>query len=552
LEKKGIAKLTIAVIAIIVIVVAAIFGYYAYTTMFAPKPAEEKVLRIGMPRDVRALDPGIVKTNIEVSVERLIYEPLIRMTLVDGKLETEPWIAESWKPVDEKTWEVKIRKGVKFHNGRELTAKDVAWNLNRVAYWTNITAPKFCLGLLNRFEAIDQYTLRVGADQPVAAGFSYLGETHNLPTACPEEVLKPGFGTERFCGTGPYKCIERIKGERLVFVKNEDYWNKDHPPTFDKIIVKIIPDATARVIALETGEIDYMTHVPPAEVNRLKNKGFEVDVYRHHRNIYYWINTAKPPTDDIRVRLAINYAVDKKTIAKELYFDMVTPADGVFVEGPPGRVMFAEAKNEPMFPYNPEKAKQLLAEAGYGPDNPCPITIWNSIDRYLLDKDLGVAIAGYLNKNGFKVTLEQMEFGSLQGKAMSNCRLVQEGKASPADFPYHVGIYSLAIITMDLDWGLNINWWSKSAESLTFWWVPGRYGTALPKEFDDLYLKQSSTLDTKERYAIMERMQRMIYDAVPYLFMHSESTIAARVPYLKGVTSRAEYYYWYDAYFEKR
>ncbi len=113
-----------------------------------------------------------------------------------------------------------------------------------------------------------------------------------------------------------------------------------------------------------------------------------------------------------------------------------------------------------------------------------------------------------------------------------------------------MGIYSLAIVTMDLDWGFNLNFWSQSTESMTFWWMPGRYGTAMPEKFDDLYLEQAATLDPEKRCEIMKEMQQMIYDYVPYLFMHSESTVAARVSNLKGVTSRTEYYYWYDAYFE--
>lgn len=550
MNAKGVARFVWIALAVLVVAVASVAGYFLYNIMYNPPP--EQILRIGIPRDVRAIDPGITKTNIEVSVERLVYEPLFVPEFKDGNMTLKPWLAESIRLLNETFWEVKIRQGIKFHCGHELTAYDIAWQLNRVAYWTNITAPRFCLGTLRYFVAVNNSVLLVGADSPVVAALSYLGETHNLPGVCSVCAVKEGFGQSVFCGTGPYKVVEKVSGEKVVLVKNKDYWNKEHAPKFDRIIVNIIPDSAARVNALEAGELDYITHPPPAEIDRLKNLGFEVDIYRHHRLIYYWMNTAKPPTDDVRVRMAINYAVDKKAICQTLYYNYTTPADGVFVTGPPGRLQFANETNEPMFPYDPDRARQLLSEAGYGPDNPCRITIWNSMDRYLLDRELGEVIAQYLRDVGIEVNLQQMQFASYQGTVMSNCRKVQNGEMNASDLPYHMGIYSLAIITMDLDWGLNINWWSKSAESLTFWWVPGRFGTAMPLEFDGLYLEQSRTVDPEERIAILEEMQRMIYEACPYLWMHSESTLAARVPNLKGVQSRAEYYYWYDAYFEKK
>ena len=539
------------VLILVVIVVAASTGGYAYLSMFASKPEAITELRIGIATDVRSLDPASVLTSIELSVTGLSAEPLTRARVVDGKLEQIPWIAESWRRYNDTFWEITIRKGVKYHCGGEVTAQDIAWLLDKVANWKNMSTPKYNLGEVDRFVAIDDYTLLMGANKTVAAALSYLYDGGIYPAVPREFASQPGFGITNFCGTGPYKLLEKVKDERLVFVKNEDYWNKDYPPRFDKITVKIISDPIARLTALETGEVDYISQVPPSQIGTLRQKGFEVDIYPDQRSIEYWINTAKEPTDDIRVRQAINYAVDKKTIAKELYYDSVTPSDGIYQAGPFGRVQISKVAKEPMFPYDPEKAKQLLADAGYGPNNQPTITIWNSMNRYLLDKELGETIAGYLRKVGFNVNIKQMQFGSYQGIVVQNSLDVHAGKANPRDFEYNMGIYSLAVVTMDVDNGFVARWWSKASQSLTFWWIPGRFGQAIPSQLDDVGLEQSRTLDQAKRLSLDATMQQLIFDGCPYLFMHTESAITARVPQLKGVTVRTEVYFFYDAHFEQ-
>jgi peptide/nickel transport system substrate-binding protein len=438
-----------------------------------------------------------------------------------------PWLATSWKVYNETAWEVNIRKGVKFHCGHPLTADDVI-NTFEVLKNPNFTTNKWSLGRLRLFEKVDEYTVRIsavdtlGKPMPFAVLPYYLacGPNQIFCKDCFEKYGFDALGTTYACGTGPYRLKEFRAGEIVVLEKNKDYW-KGPVKGPDIIEVVRIKDDAARITALETGEVCWINMVPPVEINRLREKGFNVTSVPNNRCVWIFINVMKSPCDDVRIRQAMNYAVNVPEICEKILYGATVPIHSVCHPTLPG--YYADTK----FKYDPAKARELLTEAGYKGEE---IVLWTMWGRYTMDKQVAETIADYWRAVGINVKVVPMEYGtflsSVKSEAVASNR--DGSKAS-----YHALFAAWASTTGE-------NWYQLYG---TF------HSSVYPRYFENycFYDEIDSLLDTAarefdvtKRNQIFIEIQKKISDEALVVYLYGEPTVYAQTPNLKGVWYKAD------------
>ena len=313
-----------------VLVVGALLGLSSVA--FAGERGE--TLRVGVAIDAKNFDPQNSVDTFSFSMQKQIYESLVT---VDGKTrKLVPVLAESWEMLDDVTYKFHLRKGVKFHNGEELTADDVVFSLKRVTDPAQSVFAK-SKGIYidpNGFEIIDKYTVIVRTNG-VVGGF--LGSMKHPYASILNRKAVEEAGKEYFrhpVGTGPYKFVSWTKGEKVELEAFKDYWGEK--PYAEKMTFVVLPDDSSRVIALETGKVDMIYAVPSGDFNRLsESKDVKIVKAPGLLLFYLGMNTQNPKLSDPRVRLAIEYAIKKDAYNQVVYNGNAVTPKGRF--RPPAR-----------------------------------------------------------------------------------------------------------------------------------------------------------------------------------------------------------------------
>lgn len=317
-----------------------------------------ETLRVGVAIDAKNFDPQNSVDTYSFSMQKQIYEPLYT---VDGKTrQLTPVLAESYEQKDDHTYIFHLRKGVKFHNGEELTSDDVIYSLTRVATpGKSVFAKSKGVWLDPKgFKAIDRYTVQITTNGPVGG---WLGSMKHPYAMILNKKAVEEAGADYFrrpVGTGPYKFVSWTKGERVELEAFGDYWG--NKPYAKKLTFVVLPDDSTRVIALETGKVDMIYSVPASDFERLQSHK-KVKAVKAPGLVLLHIdmNMDSPKLKDVRVRQAIDYAIDKQA-----YIDVVYEGNAVQARGPlPSASSFFPKDAEPV-PFDPEKAKALLKAAG--------------------------------------------------------------------------------------------------------------------------------------------------------------------------------------------
>ncbi|WP_352396885.1 ABC transporter substrate-binding protein [Aminobacterium colombiense] len=376
------------------------------TTGFA---AVMETFTLGLPGDAKSLDPHQATDTMSFAVAKHINEPLVT---VDGKTkQLVPVLAERWEVLDDHTYKFYLKKGVKFHNGEEFTAEDVVFSLTRAASPDSVHAGSKGKKIdTEGFEIIDKHTVIVRTVGPVGGWLESM--KHPYASIFNKKAVEEG-GADYFrnpVGTGPFKFKSWVKGERIELTAFEDYHGKK--PGFKNFNIFVLPDDSSRVIALETGKVDMIYAVPPSEYQRL-NESEKVRVVASPglRLQYLGMNTDKKPLDDPRVRLAIEYAINKEAYCAVVYQNNAVQPDGPLVPAS----TFTPANAAP-YPFDPAKAKALLAEAGY-PDG-LTLDFWTSNFQ---DRVNGATvIQSMLAQVGIKTNIQIFEAGAFNTKMNGN------------------------------------------------------------------------------------------------------------------------------------
>lgn len=351
--------------------------------------------------DPDSLDPANAESNPSEAVNRMMYENLARF---DEKLRIVPGLATDWKvSSDGLTWTFNLRKWVKFHDGTPFNAEAVKVFIERMIGPEKPSRAGLYTPFVNTVEVVDEFTVKVNLKAPFAFFLNNLA--HSASGIISPTALKT-YGKDiarRPVGTGPFKFVEWVHGDHLTMVRNDEYWGGK--PYLDKITVKTVKEDSARVMMLQSGDAHLIVRIPAEDIPRLeKDPNIKLDSTETLRVLYLGFNCAKKPFTDVRVRQAISYAIDKESIVKNIYQGRALVATGMVAPLTTGYV--------PMqgYPYDPEKAKKLLAEAGF--PKGLKAKLWSPHGRYPKDFEMAQAIQQQLKKVGVECSLDTMEWAA--------------------------------------------------------------------------------------------------------------------------------------------
>lgn len=382
-------------------------------------------LKIGLSAEPSALDPhyhNLVPNNA------MAKHPFNALVEQDENQRLEPGLAESWKAIDDTTWEFKLRKGVKFHDGSAFTAKDVVFSLCRVPKVPNSpSAFTIYMKAVESVQTPDDHTVIMKTATPYPLLPTDLSTIQVIASSTgklsgPLVFKKDGCegvesypSTEDFnsgkamVGTGPFKFKEFVKGDRIVMTKNPDFWGEKAP--WDTVTFRPILSDGPRVAALLAGDVDFIENPPSQDLPRLReDKNVRIVDGLSNRVIYIAIDsgnapspgikgTDKNPLADARVRKALSLAIDRKAIDQRIMNAQGEPAGQIISTG-----LFGNNPDLKPDPFDPKKAKELLAEAGY--PNGFEITLGSPNDRYMNDEKVAQAVAQYWTRIGVKTSVD--------------------------------------------------------------------------------------------------------------------------------------------------
>lgn len=352
---------------------------------------------MGEGSDVVTLDPIEVTDNYSARALWMIHDNLFKL---NEKTEIVPSLVEKYEEVSPTEYIFHIRKGVKFHNGEELKASDVKFTLDRVK-----NSPKngYLLAKVTEVSIVDDYTVKMVLSEVYAPIFLNLTESQTVILS--EKAVKEAGDkyAQNPVGTGPMKFDSWKANDNIKLVRNDEYW--EYTPKTTSFTIKVIPEASSRTIALETGEIDLMTPVPAVDFDRVKkNENIGSREMVSSTLSYITLNTSKKPFDNVKVRQALSYLVNKDSL-----IDVVQEGRAVKAYSPlPTVASMYNNKLEDMYTFDVEKAKKLLTEAGYADGFSCEIAVSSDINN----RAAQVIQSDFAQAN-IKLDINVMEFGAL-------------------------------------------------------------------------------------------------------------------------------------------
>lgn len=362
--------------------------------------SEKDTLIVAQAAEAKTMDP--VASN-DVPSHRVflnIYDTLLQR---DEKGDLVPALAESWEQVDPLTLVLKLKKGIKFHNGNDFKANDVVFSLTRAK---EAPALMSFFGDIDKVEAVDDYTVKITTKQPFGPLVNYL--SHKGSCILDEETVNAAGEDYALhpVGTGPYEFVSWRSGDRIVLKANPNYFGGK--PVTENLVFRVITEATNRTIALETKEVDIAYEIDPIDLQFVKSNPELVLLEQPALNIsYLGFNTQKAPFDKKEVREAIAYAIDVPSLIQAVYLGAATPASSSVPPGVPGY-----NPNSKKYEQNIALAKELLTKAGYPNGFKAKISLNDTGVR----KNIAIILQDQLKQIGIDLEVEIMEWGAYLDK----------------------------------------------------------------------------------------------------------------------------------------
>ncbi len=476
----------------------------------AASPADTIV--VGLQAEPTALDAAQLSDYNSSRAAMGLYDSLVHFK--DGSTELEPWLAERWDiSADGLSYTFHLRRGVKFHDGTPFNADAVVFSVQRQTdkthpyYNTGTFAyAEFTFGKVKKVEAVDPYTVRFTLKERYSPFLANLA-IHAPSIVSPTAVKKYGKDfAKNPVGTGPFKFVSWRAGVEVVLERNPGYWNKSRIPQVRRIIYRPVVEDQTRLAQLEAGELDFIVNIPPDDLARLKSDGrFRVQEQAGMHIWYLVMNAQTKPFNDRRVRQAVNYAINRKAIVEG-----ILKSTGVLAENYIPPVLWSYNKNVKGYPYDPQKAKQLLAEAGY--PNGLSVTFWvpQSGSGMQQPVTMAQAIQADLAKAGIKAEIQTFEWGSYLDKVF-----VPDATKLP-------GLHEMSWIG---DNGDPDNFLYVLLSGLQ--WPPNGFNESFYKsaEVDKLLVQAQQVTDKAKRTEIYMKAQELIMRDAPWVPIDHETQI---------------------------
>lgn len=478
--------------------------------LFAPSFAQT-VLKAGIDVDAGTMDPRLGRDTTALRMQELIFNGLVYL---DHDTVPQPDLAESWEFVSPTEIVFKLRQGVTFHDGSAFDAEDVVYTYDTLRSDTFGAPRRSLFTPIKEVTALSPYEVRFVLAQPYAPMLQYL-DMGIVPSDAAER-LGEEFGTNPV-GTGPFKLAAWDRGATIRLAANDAYFKGR--PSIDEVVISVIPDNNVRLIALESGDLDLIhSPVPPQDLARLQQAP---NLVVHATNAlgytYLNVNLANPLLQDVRVRKALAYLTDTETISEVLFYGMDTPGTSFLL---PGTYFYTDDVN--VYGYDPEKAAELFAEAGWADTN----------GDGVLDKD-GQKLSFELTTNVDPNRQQVLEF--------------LQGEWGAAGVEVSVRVYEWPSFIADVENGLHsialLGWLNQADPDRSYLAFKtggdSNYGSYSNARVDELLDLGRSETDIDARKATYTEAAQIITDELPYIFLLNQGYIVIHSPALHGFDVRA-------------
>lgn len=466
--------------------------------------------------DAVTLDAHHITDSPSATVAEHVVETLLNW-LPDGSI--VPHLAESYSSsADGRVWTLNLRQGISFHDGTPFNAAAVKYNIERIIDPDNAVTFAFLVDSIAAVEVVDEYTVNFVTEEPFAPMINHL--THSA-TGMQSPAAIEALGDDEYSlnpvGTGPFVFKSWTPGDQIVLERNDDYWGDK--ANVERVVFRVVPEDGPRMLMVQTGEAHVGVRVPP-EMVELLNQDANIEVVRTPsvRTIYVALNNFqrenadRNPFADVRVRQAINYAVDNEAIN-----EFILSGVGRAVDAPIAPGVFGYA---PIFTYDydPERAAQLLKEAGY--DGGFKTQLYAPNGRYLKDMEIAEAIQAMLADVGIDAEIVTADWATYLD--------MTEVRAEESTVP--MAMVGWGTVTGDADYGLyplfHTNQWVPTGSSRSF------YSNL---RVDDLLDLARTTPDPDTRQVTYHEAMAMIMEDAPWLFLHAEVQLTAVRKEVQGV-----------------
>ena len=457
--------------------------------------ATAQTLTTAIGQNPPTLDPQTTFNGFSFHVTNQIYETLVRVTPDN---EVVPGLATAWTFVEPTRLRFDLREGVRFHDGSELDAAAVAASLERLLDPATAAPGRFVVSAISSVEVVDASTVDVVTGQPFAPILAHLA--HPVASVVPVGLAETL--SRQPVGTGPYRFVSWVDGSQVELVANDAYWGG--APAIERVVVRIIPEVSTQIVELRSGGVDIIFNVPPDNYLSLQNDATLVtEAIEGWGSAHLGINVAAPELADLRVRQAIAHAIDKALITEEFLRGLAAPA----VAPIPRTVRFAADLEEP-YPYDPEGARALLADAGVSGLS-LRLDVYQNPDLEAVAQVLQFALA----EIGIDLTIRVQDFAAYT-------QAIESDDAQ---------LYLTAWGTVTLDADYTLYAFFHSSE------IPGnnrsRYAVG---EVDTLLERGRAVADEAERLAAYAEVQATVVRDLPMVTLYYPLFTYAKRPALEG------------------
>lgn len=473
----------------------------------AKKPNE---LVVGQAANPTTMDPQDTQDTLAYSIQRTMYEGLIGF---DKDMKMIPVLAESLPELakDAKSVTFKLRKGIKFQDGADFNAEAVKANIDRLKDPANKLKRASLYAAVDHVEIIDPYTVKIVLNKPFAPivqAFAHPAGAMISPKAIKESGKELA---RRPVGTGPFQFVEWKDGQYVTVKKFDGYWDKNNAAKVDKITFKPIVEAASRVAMLKTGEVQFIWPLPSEQIESAQaDSNISVDKSPSVILRYVVLNVTQKPFDNIKVRQALNYALDRNALNKVVYKGFAAAPESAIAANVWG------FQKQQMYNYDVEKAKKLLAEAGY--PNGFEVTLWTPNDTERAK--IAEFIQQQWNAIGVKAKIQQMEFVTLSNQM----------QVKPDVSKLQAAVSGWSPSTGEADWGIRPLLTKDMFPTAGF-----NTGFYVNDQVEKDILVGMESGDEKERLNAYADAQKVLVEDAPWVYLTVPDIVAGKRKNLSGV-----------------
>ncbi|AMG89780.1 MULTISPECIES: glutathione ABC transporter substrate-binding protein GsiB [Bordetella] len=494
----------------------------AFSVLASPLAHASKDVTFAVAIALETLDPYNTNSTLNQAAGKAYYEGLFEF---DKDLKIQNLLATGYEvSPDGLVYTIKLRDGIKFHDGTDFNADAVKANFDRVANPENRLSRYTQFNRVAKTEVVDPHTVRITLKEPFSAFINALAHPAAMmisPAALQKYGKEIGFHP---VGTGPFKFVEWKPAEYLKVEKFDGYWRKGYPKV-DTLTFRTVTDNNTRAAVVQTGEAQFAFPIPYEQAAVLA-KNDKLDVVDHKNSImarYLSMNTRVKPFDNVKVRQAINYAINKQALAKVAFNGYATVVDGVVPQG----VDFAYKIGQ--WPYDPAKARALLKEAGY--PNGFETSLWSAYND-----GTSVKVVQFLQQQlaqvGIKASVEVLE----SGQRVQRVQQVQK----PEDAKVRMYYAGWSSSTGEADWGLR-----PLLSTAAFPPVMNNISYYSNPKVDDSLMKALATTDRSEKAELYKNAQETIWNDAPWAFLVTQNNVYVKSKNLSGVYVEPDTSFWF-------